>query len=110
MKQKVLTKFTGPSFPLDIVSKKFVQWLGDFQSGAVLQSDSQHDRDIINALCGYPIPLTNGFKCIWIDQPRFFCAGLNVCGRFFVALLLPPVWPIVLSEVRLVPLMLFWEG
>lgn len=70
VKQNVLTKFTGPSFSLDVISIKFVQWIESFQLNIVLLSDSQYDRDIINALCGYPIPLKSGFKCVWMPLPH----------------------------------------
>lgn len=66
----VINKFTGPSFPLEIITSNFIQWLSSFNSNIILLSDSYYDRDLINSLCGYPIPINNGFKCRWMPLPH----------------------------------------
>lgn len=50
VKDRVLPKFTGPQFEREELASRFLSWLGRFEKPVVLMSDSDYDRDLINAL------------------------------------------------------------
>ena len=70
VKAGVLPKFTGPQFEREELASRFLSWLGSFEKPVVLMSDSEYDRDLINALCGgYPLPIPGGYRSIWQPLP-----------------------------------------
>lgn len=71
-KENVLPLLTGPRYPSHELARRLLQWLASFASDIILFSDSHHDRNMLNILCGgYPLPLPGSARCIWQPLPGY---------------------------------------
>ncbi|CAK7033961.1 MAG: hypothetical protein DELT_00479 [Desulfovibrio sp.] len=67
--QHIVPQLTGPAYPKEEVARRFLEWLAGLGNAIELCSDSGFDRNIINALCGYPLPIPNGATSTWYPLP-----------------------------------------
>ena len=70
VREHVIPQLSGPCYPKAELAAHFIGWLNRFDKDIELCSDSSYDRDLVYAMCGYPIPLARHNMVSWYPLPH----------------------------------------